>query len=350
MLKKTYDWLMRLSASKQAPMALAAVSFAESSFFPIPPDVMLVPMVLADRKNAWWYAFIATVASVIGGIAGYGIGYFLLEIPGSLIVERASARKWFARIMITWGLVAALTGFVTSSGQFYVARFLLGTAEAGFFPGAVVYLSHWFQYEERTRAKSWFMMTQPLAVVIGTPVSRWILENVHWSGWAGWRWVFVLEGVPPILLGIFALYYLTDRPQEAKWLPEEEKRWLLGELKEEEARKTAAGRVRSTNVRFDGLAGLNSTAIDLACGMAVCRISTSLSFTSSAMLDNPVMLPPGRARLATRPTPTGSLSPVITMGIDRVACCAARADAMVATMITAGLPPTSSAAKAGKRS
>ena len=185
-----------------------------------------------------------TDATIGLGAGIFFIGYFLLEIPGSLIVERASARKWFARIMITWGLVAALTGFVTSSGQFYVARFLLGTAEAGFFPGAVVYLSHWFQYEERTRAKSWFMMTQPLAVVIGTPVSRWILENVHWSGWAGWRWVFVLEGVPPILLGIFALLYLTDRPHEAKWLPDEEKRWLLGELKQEEARKTAAGRVR----------------------------------------------------------------------------------------------------------
>ena len=184
-----------------------------------------------------------TDATVGLGAGIFFIGYFLLEIPGSLIVERASARKWFARIMITWGLVAALTGFITSSGQFYVARFLLGTAEAGFFPGAIVYLSHWFRYEERTRAKSWFMMTQPLAVVVGTPVSRWILENIHWGAWAGWRWVFVLEGIPPIVLGIVALFYLTDRPQEARWLPDDEKRWLLDELQAEEARKTAAGRV-----------------------------------------------------------------------------------------------------------
>ena len=183
--------------------------------------------------------------AVIGLGAGiFFIGYFLLEIPGSLIVERYSARKWFARIMISWGLVAALTGFITDSKQFYVARFLLGTAEAGFFPGVIVYLSHWFQHEDRTRAKSWFMMTQPLAVVIGTPLSRLILDNVHWNGWAGWRWVFVLEGIPAVLLGVVAFFYLTDRPRNAAWLPDEEKRWLLGELEKEEEQKTAAGRVR----------------------------------------------------------------------------------------------------------
>ncbi len=183
--------------------------------------------------------------ATIGLGAGiFFIGYFLLEIPGSLIVERFSARKWFARIMITWGLVAALTGFITSSGQFYVARLLLGTAEAGFFPGAIVYLSHWFRFEDRTRAKAWFMMTQPLSVVVGTPISRWILENVHWHGMAGWRWVFVLEGIPPVVLGIVALFYLTDRVEDARWLPEDEKRWLQGELQAEAAQRTAAGRIR----------------------------------------------------------------------------------------------------------
>jgi len=183
--------------------------------------------------------------ATIGLGAGiFFIGYFLLEIPGSLIVERFSARKWFARIMITWGLVAALTGLITSSGQFYVARLLLGTAEAGFFPGAIVYLSHWFRFEDRTRAKAWFMMTQPLSVVVGTPISRWILENVHWHGMAGWRWVFVLEGIPPVVLGIVALFYLTDRVEDARWLPEDEKRWLQGELQTEAILRTAAGRIR----------------------------------------------------------------------------------------------------------
>ncbi len=184
-----------------------------------------------------------TDATIGFGAGIFFIGYFILEIPGSLIVERYSARKWFARIMISWGLVAALTGFAATSGQFYAARFLLGAAEAGFFPGVIVYLSHWFRYEDRTRAKSWFMITQPLSVVVGLPVSRWILENIHWQGLPGWRWVFFLEGAPSIALGIFALFYLTDRVHEARWLPEDEKRWLMAELKNEENKKIAAGRV-----------------------------------------------------------------------------------------------------------
>jgi ACS family tartrate transporter-like MFS transporter len=181
--------------------------------------------------------------SMIGFGAGiFFLGYFILEIPGSLIVEQFSARKWFARIMISWGAIAALTSFVVTPRQFYAARFLLGAAEAGFFPSVIVYLSHWFRYEDRTRAKSWFMITQPLSIVIGTPLSRWILENAHWSGVHGWRWVFILEGSPSILLGFFALLYLTDRPANAAWLPEDERRWLTAELKKEEDQKITAGR------------------------------------------------------------------------------------------------------------
>ena len=186
------------------------------------------------------------------GAGIFFLGYFLLEIPGSLIVERYSARKWFARIMIAWGLVATLTGWIgmpwttslSSRQQFYLARFLLGAAEAGFFPGVIVYLSHWFRSEDRTRAKSWFMMTQPLAIVVGTPLSRWILENVHLYGLPGWRWVFLLEGMPSIVLGIVALFYLTDRVHQARWLREDEREWLSAELAREEREKIAAGRVR----------------------------------------------------------------------------------------------------------
>ena len=142
---------------------------------------------------------------MIGFGAGvFFIGYFLLELPGTLIVERWSARRWLARIMITWGAVATLSGFAgmfplgfSVRHQFYCFRFLLGAAEAGFFPGVVVYLSHWFRQEDRSRAKAWFMISQPLSIVIGLPVSRWILETVHWHGLAGWRWVFILEGIPP---------------------------------------------------------------------------------------------------------------------------------------------------------
>jgi ACS family tartrate transporter-like MFS transporter len=184
-----------------------------------------------------------TDATIGLGAGIFFIGYFILEIPGSLIVERYSARKWFARIMISWGLVAALTGFVATPRQFYIARFLLGAAEAGFFPGVIVYLSHWFRDEDRTRAKSWFMITQPLSVIAGIPLARWILENIHWRNLHGWRWVFILEGAPSILLGIAALFYLTDRVHRARWLPADEKAWLLAQLKSEEDKKSSTGRV-----------------------------------------------------------------------------------------------------------
>ncbi len=180
--------------------------------------------------------------TVIGFGAGiFFLGYLLLDLPGSLIVERWSARLWIARIMVSWGLIAALMGFlgtplfgsIALDKQFYGLRLMLGIAEAGFFPGVIVYLSHWFRVEDRARAKAYFMVTQPLAVALGIPVSRWILDNIHWAGLAGWRWVFILEGVTPLAMGLVTLFYLTDRPQEARWLPKDEKAWLMGELKAE---------------------------------------------------------------------------------------------------------------------
>jgi MFS transporter, ACS family, tartrate transporter len=189
---------------------------------------------------------------IIGFGAGvFFLGYLLLDIPGSLIVERWSARKWIARIMVSWGFAAALMAFVGTPlfgalrpvTQFYGMRLLLGIAEAGFFPGVVVYLSHWYRQEDRPKAKAYFMVAQPLAVALGVPISRWILENIHWAGLAGWRWVFILEGLPPVLMGFVALRYLTDRPVQARWLPADEKQWLIAELKAEEARKISTGRV-----------------------------------------------------------------------------------------------------------
>ncbi|HZS04389.1 MAG TPA: MFS transporter [Blastocatellia bacterium] len=188
---------------------------------------------------------------IIGFGAGiFFIGYFLLEIPGTLIVERWSARKWIARIMISWGIVATLMGFIgtplldflSTRQQFYSLRFILGLAEAGFFPGVIVYLSHWFRYEDRGKAKAKFMIGIPLATVIGVPLSRLILENINWYGLPGWRWVFILEGVPSVILGIITLFYLTDRPHQAKWLPEDEREWITGELAREKQQREAAGR------------------------------------------------------------------------------------------------------------
>jgi MFS transporter, ACS family, tartrate transporter len=191
--------------------------------------------------------------TVIGFGAGiFFLGYLLLDIPGSLIVERWSARKWIARIMVSWGLVAALMGFLGKplfhsfqpATQFYGFRLLLGIAEAGFFPGVIVYISHWYRIEDRARAKSYFMIAQPLAVAFGVPLSRWILENIHWAGLAGWRWVFILEGLPPVVMGFVTFWYLTDRPVDAHWLPADEKQWLIDRLKAEEGNKIASERVR----------------------------------------------------------------------------------------------------------
>ncbi|MGH9598448.1 MAG: MFS transporter [Terracidiphilus sp.] len=191
--------------------------------------------------------------AVIGFGAGiFFLGYLLLNVPATLIVERWSARKLIAQIMIAWGIVASLMGFVGTGlfgflrpeTQFYGLRLLLGIAEAGFFPGVIVYIAHWYRPQDRARAKGYFMVAQPIAIALGIPASGWILENVHWAGVAGWRWIFLLEGVPPFLMGLVTLWYLTDRPQHASWLPADEKQWLLDQLKADEERKTAAHRVR----------------------------------------------------------------------------------------------------------
>jgi MFS family permease len=140
--------------------------------------------------------------SVFGLGAGiFFVGYFLLEIPGTLIVERWSARKWIARIMISWGIMAILMGFIHTSRQFYIIRFCLGLAEAGFFPGIIVYLSHWYRYEDRAKAVALFMSALPISNLIGSPLSGWIL-GVNWLGMAGWRWVFILEGIPAVIFGL----------------------------------------------------------------------------------------------------------------------------------------------------
>jgi MFS transporter, ACS family, tartrate transporter len=157
------------------------------------------------------------------------VGYVVLEIPGTLLVELWSARKWIARIMISWGLVGSFTGLIHTAHQFYWARFILGVAEAGFFPGVVVYLTHWYRERDRARAMAMFMSAIPIAQVIGAPISGALLQ-IHWLGYPGWRWLLVLEGVPAVIAGFVALFYLTDRPRDARWLADDERAWITGEL------------------------------------------------------------------------------------------------------------------------
>jgi D-galactonate transporter len=178
--------------------------------------------------------------AVYGFGAGiFFFGYFLFEIPGSIIVEKWSARKWIARIMITWGILAIFMGFIHTKNEFYIVRFLLGAAEAGFFPGIIVYLSHWFRYEDRAKAVAMFMTAVPFSNIAGSPISGLLLD-IKWLNLAGWRWLFIIEGLPAIIFGVVTLFYLTDRPHQAKWLPDEEREWIAGELEKEHQQKAAS--------------------------------------------------------------------------------------------------------------
>lgn len=176
------------------------------------------------------------------GAGVFFISYVALQIPGALLVERWSARRMISATMIAWGLLTALTALVRTPGQLYLARFVLGAAEAGFFPGVIVYLSHWFLQEDRAKASSNFMAAIPLSLVIGSPIAGWILGRT-WLAVEGWRWLFVLEGTPAVVLGGIAYFFLTDWPREAGWLAPEQRQWVEQKLEEEKPPKRMADTV-----------------------------------------------------------------------------------------------------------
>jgi len=223
---------------------------------------LLYVIAFLDRVNVAYAALemsrdLSFSDRVFGLGAGiFFLGYVVLEIPGAIIVERWSARRWIARIMISWGLITALVGLIHTSRQFYAARFLLGAAEAGFFPGVIVYLTHWFSRRDLAKAVASFFAALPLANFVGAPVAGRILR-IHWYGLEGWRWLFILEGVPAVVFGVVTFFYLTDWPRQASWLPAEERDWITTELNREKREKTA---VRSYTI---GQALLNRDVIIL---------------------------------------------------------------------------------------
>jgi ACS family tartrate transporter-like MFS transporter len=172
------------------------------------------------------------------GVGIFFVGYQLLEIPGALLVEHWSARKWFARIMVTWGLCSMGMALVQTPWQFYLARFLLGLAEAGFFPGIIVYFTHWFPRADRARALAGLVLAVPVSLVLGAWFSRYLLK-ADWFDVAGWQWVFLIEGLPAVLLGLAVPFLMTDRPRQAKWLAPGERAWLEQTLAAE--RQAASG-------------------------------------------------------------------------------------------------------------
>ena len=180
--------------------------------------------------------FSETVYGLGAGV--FFIGYFLFEVPSNVILHKVGARVWIARIMITWGLISAAMMFVTTPTMFYVLRFLLGVAEAGFFPGIILYLTYWYPAERRGRTTTWFMTAVALSGVIGGPLSGWIMQTFDGhNGWSGWQWMFLLEGIPSVLVGLWVLAYLDDRISHAKWLTAEEKAVLERNIAAETAHK-----------------------------------------------------------------------------------------------------------------
>ena len=175
--------------------------------------------------------------SVYGlGASVFFLTYVLFEIPGAILVERWSARKWIARIMITWGLVTIFTAFIHTAAQFYTARLLLGAAEASFYPGVMIYLTRWFTLQDRGKAIAAFYAAVPAGNFLGSAIASVVL-GVHWLGMPGWRWLFVVEGVPAVLIGFVTLVYLDDHPSQARWLPAAERDWIVDALAVERAAK-----------------------------------------------------------------------------------------------------------------
>jgi ACS family tartrate transporter-like MFS transporter len=178
----------------------------------------------------------------------YGVGaglfflaYCLFEIPSNLALERVGARRWIARILIGWGLVSMATLFVRDTWSFMAARVLLGFAEAGFFPGVVLYLTYWVPAADRAQTGAWFMMAAPIAVIVGAPMSEALLALEGTLGLHGWQWLFLVEGFPAVLLGLLALVVLTDRPEQASWLLPEDRDWLARTMAAEQAQRQAVG-------------------------------------------------------------------------------------------------------------
>jgi MFS transporter, ACS family, tartrate transporter len=209
----------------------------------LPFILVLYVVAFLDRINIGFAALtmngeLGITPSQFGLLAGiFLISYAICEIPSNLLLHKFGARIWMTRILITWGVIATLTGLVQNVGQLYLARFLLGLAEAGYFPGILLYLSYWFRQRDQAQAIAFFIMGIPVTSIIGAPVSGLILDHIHWLGLSSWRWLLILEGIPAVICGFLAYYFLPSRPAEASYLTAEEKNAITAQLKQEEDSK-----------------------------------------------------------------------------------------------------------------
>lgn len=214
----------------------------------IVPFIMLLYFIAyIDRVNIGFAALqmkgdLGFSASMLGFGAGiFFWGYFIFEVPSNIILHKVGARIWIARVMLTWGIISGAMAFVTGPTSFYVMRFLLGAAEAGFFPGIILYLSYWFPARHRAGVTAFFMAAAPISTALGSPVSAALLQMNGIGGLRGWQWLFILEAVPALILAVVVFFYMTDKPEKAAWLKDDERRWLVNAMDEEVAKKRSSG-------------------------------------------------------------------------------------------------------------
>jgi len=208
----------------------------------LPFTILMYFLCYLDRINVGFAALtmnkdLGLTASTFGLAAGaFFWGYCLFEVPSNIVLEKVGARLWIARIMVTWGILSGATALSTGPYSFLTARFLLGVAEAGFFPGIVLFLTYWFPDRHRARIMAGFTLALPGAVALGAPISTALLGLDGIWGLAGWKWMYIAEAVPTVLIGITVLFYLTDRPAQARWLNDDERAWLTATMDTERER------------------------------------------------------------------------------------------------------------------
>jgi MFS transporter, ACS family, tartrate transporter len=210
----------------------------------LPLLLLLYVVAFIDRINIGFAALtmnkeLAITSQQFGLAAGiFFFGYFLFEVPSNLLLHKIGARIWITRILMTWGILATLTGFVDTVHHLFVLRFLLGLAEAGYFPGIVLYLTYWFRQREQAQAVALFLAGLPVTSIVGAPISGIVLDHVHWMGVSSWRWLLILEGLPAILCGLLTYFLLPNRPADARFLTPEEREWIQAELLREKQQKS----------------------------------------------------------------------------------------------------------------
>jgi ACS family tartrate transporter-like MFS transporter len=231
---------MRVVNSTDSNADLGRATLAKVGWRLLPFLLLLYVVAWLDRVNIGFAALQMNAdLSLSDAVYGFGagiffIGYALFEVPSNLILVRVGARVWIARIMITWGIVSVAMMYVQGPWSFYALRFLLGIAEAGFLPGIIYYLGNWYPAKDRARAVSWFMLAIPLSTVVGGPLAGLILELDGWHGLQGWQWLFLIEGLPAVVLGFVVLGYLTDKPEQAQWLEPAQRQWLASKVASEQ--------------------------------------------------------------------------------------------------------------------